>query len=324
MNKEEIKDAKLLKSLAKIEKDGLSMFVMADGRIRGAFLGGTTLVNQMRVQQKTGILESYVLGQACLSAALLIPTMKGREHLTFRYETDGKAKGFCVEADSTGYVRGFLLQESIPLDKPLESWDLSSFFGEGTVSISRIGEGMREAQTGTTSVIFKNIAKDLAYYFQQSEQVQTAFNTSIQMDKEGRIIGAGGMFLQVLPYAGGNRGNAQTAASGEESDTKADNEELLIKVENAFKAMPSIGQWISEGGKREDAICGLFREFKPQIVYDRDIHFDCPCNKENFITRIKAMNKAQFDDMLANDPDPIEVTCNHCGSVYHITKAELR
>ncbi len=323
MIKEEITDAKLLKELAKIEKDGLSMFVMADGRIRGAFLGGTQLVNQMRVQQKTGILESYVLGQACLSAALLIPTMKGREHLTFRYETDGKAKGFSVEADSTGYVRGYLLQDKIPLDKPLESWDLSDFFGDGTVSISRLGEGMREAQTGTTSVLFKNIAKDLAYYFQQSEQIQTAFNTSIQMDKEGRIIGAGGMFLQVLPYAGGKRGNAQTATSGEDSNTKEDNEELLIKVENAFKAMPSIGQWISEGGKREDAICGLFREFEPHIVYDRDIHFDCPCNKDNFIRAIKGINKEQFDDIMANDPDPIEVTCNHCGSVYKIAKSEL-
>ena len=323
MIKEEIKDRKTVKQLEKIEKDGLTMFVMADGRLRGAFLGGTAMVNQMRVQQKTGILESYVLSHACLCASLLIPTMKGREHLTFRYETNGAAKGFCVEADSTGYVRGFLLNDKISVEKPLESWDLSPFFGDGTLSISRIGEGMKEAQTGTTDVIFKNIAKDLAYYFQQSEQTQTAFNTSVQMDKEGRIIGAGGMFLQVLPFAGGFRGSAQSANSGENAESEEETAALIEKAENAFRAMPSIGQWISEGGRREDAILGLFREFEPKIVYDRSIVFDCPCCEENFVRAIKNLGKAELDDIIKNDPDPIEVTCNHCGSVYKIPKQKL-
>ncbi len=323
MIKEEITDPKVKEQLSKIEKDGLTMFVMADGRIRGAFLGGTALVNQMRAQQKTGILETYVLGQACLSSALLIPTMKGREHLTFRYETSGAAKGFCVEADSTGYVRGFLLQDTIPIEKPLESWDLSPFFGDGTVSISRIGEGMRSAQTGTTDIIFKNIAKDLAYYFQQSEQTQTAFNTSIQMDREGRVVGAGGMFLQVMPYAGGKRGSAQTQDSGETAESEQESQELLSKVESAFKAMPSIGQWLSDGGKREDAICGLFREFSPHIVYDRGIIFDCPCCEENFVRSIKNLGESQLKDIIEHDKDPLEVTCNHCGSVYKIPKAKL-
>lgn len=323
MLKEEIKDQTTVNQLSKIEKDGLTMFVMADGRIRGAFLGGTALVNQMRAQHKTGILETYVLGQACLCSALLIPTMKGREHLTFRYETNGASHGFCTEADSTGYVRGYLLDDRIPVEKPLESWDLSPFFGDGTVSISRIGEGMRQAQTGTTDIIFKNIAKDLAYYFQQSEQTQTAFNTSIQMDKEGRVVGAGGMFLQVMPFAGGKRKSAQTSDSGEDSFTEADNDALLSRVEMAFKAMPSIGQWISEGGKREDAVIGLFREFEPKIVYDRSIVFDCPCCEENFVRAIKNMGKAELDDIIAHDKDPIEVTCNHCGSVYHIPKSKL-
>ncbi|MDE6736151.1 MAG: Hsp33 family molecular chaperone HslO, partial [Treponemataceae bacterium] len=105
---QQIADAALSAHLDRIHRDEMVVFVMADGQFRGAFYNGTRMVNQMRAQHHLGILETLVLGQAELCAALLIPTMKGREHLTFRYDVNGPAAGFCVEADSTGYVRGHL------------------------------------------------------------------------------------------------------------------------------------------------------------------------------------------------------------------------
>ena len=139
MIKAKIEDTELLAHLDSIHKDEMTIFVMADNAFRGAFLNGTRLVNQMRANHNLGILETMILGQAMLCGALLIPTMKGREHLTFRYDVNGPAAGFSVEADSTGYVRGYLLQNKIPIDKPLESWDLAPFLGDGTLTISRIG-----------------------------------------------------------------------------------------------------------------------------------------------------------------------------------------
>ncbi|MDY2843463.1 MAG: Hsp33 family molecular chaperone HslO [Treponema sp.] len=324
MIKKEISDKELLAHLDKIHKDEMTVFVMADGQFRGAFFNGTRLVNQMRAQHNLGILETMVLGQAMLCAAMMIPTMKGREHLTFRYDTDGPAAGFSVEADSTGYVRGFLLQNKIPIEKPLESWDLTPFFGEGTVTVSRIGEGMKAPQVGTTEIIYKNIAKDLAHYFLQSEQIHTAFNTSIQFDEKGRVVGAGGMFLQHVPGAGGkSKISAQTADSGAED--KKETEDILIqKVENAFRAMPSIGKWFADGGDMEDVIYGLFREFKPTAVLNRKVEFNCPCSAEGFAEHIKHLPKSELEDILAHDKDPIEVACHTCGSVYEINKSMLR
>ena len=138
MNKAEITDKELLDHLDSIEKDGMTIFVMADGQFRGAFFNGTRLVNQMRANMNLGILETYILAQAELCAALLIPTMKGKEQISLTYETDGICKSFSVEADSTGFVRGHLLQDSIPLEKPLENWDLTQFFGNGTLTIRRL------------------------------------------------------------------------------------------------------------------------------------------------------------------------------------------
>ena len=58
MIKAEIKDKELLQHLDSIEKDGMSIFVMAEGRYRGAFFNGTRFINQMRANHNLGILET--------------------------------------------------------------------------------------------------------------------------------------------------------------------------------------------------------------------------------------------------------------------------
>ena len=319
MIRQEIADEELLAHMDRIHRDEMTVFVMADGQFRGAFYHGTRMVNQMRAQHRLGILETLVLGQAELCAALLIPLMKGREHITFRYDVNGPVAGFCVEADSTGYVRGHLFQDRIPVDAPLENWDLAPFLGPGTLSLTRTGADMRQAQTGVVEIRHRNIAQDLAWYFAQSEQIHTAFNTGIQFDRAGRVIGAGGLFVQAVPGAGGkSRLSAQTA-----DGTDKDND-LIRRVENAFRAMPSVGRWFADGGDTEDVVYGLFREFAPSVVLTRDVLFDCPCSLGRFVQAVRDLPPAERADIIIHDRDPLEITCHNCGSVYHITKAMLQ
>lgn len=320
MKKVELKDKELMAHLDSLPQDEMSIFTMADGRIRGALFHGTRFVNQARLQHNLGILETMVFGQAALCGALMIPTMKGQEHIVWRYEVDGPAKGFNIEADSTGFVRGFLLNERIPVEKPLENWNLSPFLGKGSMTITTIRPNEKNHQESTVEIDECNIAKDLAWYYKQSEQVSTAFNTGILMDKQGRVIGAGGMFLQVMPETGGTKvvGSAKSSSS----DVKAD-EDLLARAELAFKTAPSLGQWFAEKGTHEDIIYGLFREFKPSIALKRKVSFDCPCNEEYFLNYIRTLPKAELEDIKRNGPNPLEVCCNNCGSIYTIPVEKL-
>ena len=73
MIKAEIKDKELLTHIDSLEEDKLRIFTMANGRVRGALFHGTRFVNQLRAQNNLGILETYILGQASLCAALTIP-----------------------------------------------------------------------------------------------------------------------------------------------------------------------------------------------------------------------------------------------------------
>ncbi|HZK20239.1 MAG TPA: Hsp33 family molecular chaperone HslO [Treponemataceae bacterium] len=312
MVKATIKDTDLLQHIDSLYKDEMEIFTMADGLYRGAFFHGTSFVNQMRAQHNLGILETMILGQASLCAALMIATMKGREQLLFRYDCTGPAAGFSVEADSTGWVRGFLLQNPIPIEKPLENWNLSPFIGSGTVRIFRYTEGAKTPQKGTTEIKYQNIAKDVTWYYLQSEQTPTAFNTSIQLDKKGRVIGAGGLFLQRMPIIGGKKDFC-------EDETDA----ITLRVENALNAAPSFGEWFSQKGNLEDIIFGLFREFKPLKALTRQILWECPCTKESFLQSIKHLTKNEVDAIIKNGTEPLEVVCHNCASVYSFATKEL-
>lgn len=320
MIKAEITDKELLEHLASLPKDEMSVFVMADGRIRGALFHGTRFVNQMRAQHNLGLLETMVLGQASLCGALLIPMMKERGRISMKYEIDGPAKGFSVDSDTSGYVRSYLMTDVIPVEKPLENWDLAPFLGNGTLTISTLMHDDKVPQSGTVEATHKNIAEDLAWYFDQSEQIKTAFNTGIQFDKQGRVIGAGALFLQVMPETGGKKKLGSQVGS---SANVAEDANLLEKVELAFKTAPSLGKWFSEKGTIEDIVYGLFREFKPAIAVHRSITYDCPCSKEKYLDYIKALPKLQLTEMRENGPDPLEITCRNCGSVYKIPVSEI-
>ena len=320
MKKIEIADKVLVEKINALPKDEMAVFVMADGRIRGALFHGTRFVNQMRAQHNLGILESLVLGQASSCAPLMIPLTKGQAHLCWHYDVDGPAAGFSVEADATGDVRGFLYNEHIPVDKPLENWDLKPFLGTGSMSVSRIHKEDSAPHISTVEVNSGNIAEDLAWYYKQSEQISTAFNTGIQFDRQGRVIGAGGMFLQVMPETGGK--NNSGASKSSSSDAEADGQ-FLARVEMAFKTAPSLGQWFSEGGKIEDIVYGLFREFTPSVALRRDIRYDCPCSEETFANYIKMLPKQERDDILRKK-EPLEIQCRNCGSVYTISVEKLQ
>ena len=322
MIKAEITDKTLNEHLSKIEEDKLRIFTMADGRIRCALFHGTRFINQMRAQHNLGILETYILGQASLCGALTIPMMKDMEHTLIRFEGTGSADGYTVEADSTGSVRSYLEKEHIPLDKPLENWNLKPFLGAGNLTFSRIHKDDKYPQSSTVDVDGENIAHDFASYFAQSEQINTAFNSSIQFDKEGRVVGAGAMYIQVMPKTGGTAELGSQVDSHAEED--ADEEELLRKVENAFKACPSIGLLYSESEvDSEDIILGLFREFQPAITMKRDIIYDCPCSKDYFLNHIRGLPSKDLEDIRKNGPDPLEITCRKCGSIYHIPVNEI-
>ena len=180
----EIEDKELAEHITALPADRREVYLLADGKLRLSGVSATTMVNNMRANHNTGIMETYVLGQGYIAGALLQSTVKGNDRVRLDIECGGPVKGMSVESWATGAVRGRLFANPIPLSKPVDSFDTSLLYGPGFLSITKILEGSRTPFTGQIMMENGNLANDLAIYFSKSEQTPTLFYLSIRFDSQ--------------------------------------------------------------------------------------------------------------------------------------------
>ena len=306
MRLHEIQDDTLNQHLDDISRDGMDVFLLNEGSVRGAVLNGTQLVNQMRANHGIGVLETLLLGHAYLAAGLLTSQMKSKDRMSLSFQGDGPVGGITVESNVDGEVRGYLRNDSIELDEPLESFDTAPFIGSGFLSVTRFPQGAYVPYTGQVELEYQSIAKDLANYFLRSEQTPTAFNLSIQFDEDGRVTGAGGLMVQAMPDA---------------------TEDTRVELEEIIQDLPSLGQLFASGDTTARVVHNHFGEFSPEIVGTRGVEFSCPCSRERFSRFLVALGPEELADIQENGPLPLKTTCWNCGSTYEFSAeavADLR
>jgi molecular chaperone Hsp33 len=283
-------------------RDRVHTFLLAEGTIRGVFINGTRMVNEMRANFEYGILETYVAGQAYLAGGLMSANLKGNDRLVMTIDCSGPIKGLCVEVNAFGEIRGYLKRVPIPVEKPMEDFDLSPFFGSGFLTMTKYLEDMKQPYTGQVILAHGNMAKDLAHYFYTSEQTPTVFVLSIKFDSEGLVIGAGGLFLQAMPGA---------------SDKDCD------ALEDIISKLPSPGALMAEKQDPQEIIKTYFQSFGPKFLIDERIEFFCRCNKEKIANYISILPMDDLRDIAENGPFPLETRCHNCNTVYHYTKEDI-
>lgn len=303
MIKKKIYGNTLKEKLVASARDRLYNFTLAGGTVRGAIINGTRMVNEMRSNHDLGILETMVLGRAYLGAGLMSANLKGRDRISLQIECSGPIKGLMVEANAFGEVRGYLKNVAIPVEKPLDSFDLSPFFGAGVLSVIRHLEGAKQPFSGMVTLEYGNIAKDLANYYLTSEQIPTAFNLSIQYDRDGRVIGAGGLFLQVMPGAG---------------------DKITGELESLVLNFPSLGRKFSINEDPEAFTWQMFKSYSPRVLAGRRIEFMCHCRRKKLRNLLAMLPLEDLEDILENGPFPVESRCFHCNTRYEFSREEIQ
>lgn len=303
MEKKRIYGATLKEQLIASTRDKLHHFVMAKGMVRGAVVNGTRMVNEMRWNHELGILETLVLGHAYLAAGLLSANLKGNDRLSIGVDCSGSIKGLCVEANAFGEVRGYLKQVPIPISKPLESFNLSPFYGAGVLSVTKYLEDAKHPFEGKIAMEYGSLAKDLALYYFRSEQIPTTFSLGIFFDTQGEARGAGGLFLQAMPGA---------------------DEDLLKELESMIETMPSMGKIVNRDDYPLDWIDQTFRKFEPKLLGRRGIEFMCHCSAARIRGMLAMLPMDELIDIANNGPFPVEIRCHNCHTKYAFDQARIQ
>jgi molecular chaperone Hsp33 len=288
--------------LAALAPDGLTYFSLGAGKVRGALLHGTAMVNRMRANHRLGPLETLVLGKAYLGAALVGSTLKGGDRAVLRVDGDGPAEGCSVEASAEVAVRGWLFRSPIDGSALPGEGEAFSPFGSGSLTLSRFSEGRSTPFIGTVALRTGSLAEDLSAYYLESEQTRTAFVLGLDFDRSGAATGAGGLFVQALPGT---------------------DEAFLEAVEETVRSLPPIARHFSSGGDREDYLYKSLRPHFPEILGERKAAFECPCSRERFASYIDGANGELLAELAETGPWPVETVCHNCGSAYHFQKGEL-
>lgn len=295
-------DSQVLEHLDAMAPDSRETYLLSDGQIRLTAVAATRMANEVKANFHTGVLETLVLGKAYIAGALLSNDVKGHDRIQLTVECGGPIGGYSIEAWADGAVRGYLKNNPIRLEKPLKSPNLSLVYGPGFLTMSKVLEGQKEPFTGQIMLEYGSLAKDLAYYYQQSEQTPSLFDLSMQFDKDGNPSGAGGLFFQVMPGC---------------------SESVLEMMEAVSKNLKPLGAWLENGldiRKYVEVVCAPLR---PQHLATTNVAFSCPCDRMHFAGYLTKLPEETRRDILTNGPFPLELTCVNCGTTYAFTKEEL-
>ncbi len=283
-------------------KDRLYRFMMAEDKIKGAVVHATRMVQEMQANHNLGPLETLILGQAYIAGVLSCSGLKGKSRMSLNIQCSGPIKGFDVEANTFGEVRGYLKANPIEVKHPEQVKRLSALYGAGFITVTKYLEGASDPYSGQIALVHGSIAEDMAEYFLRSEQIPTGFKLSVAFDNNDNVIGAGGIFLQALP--------------GVDPDQVGEAEDLIQSVS-------SLGQSFAEGQAPEEVINDVFSPLHPKFLKNNRVEFFCRCNKERMEGYLKGMAESDRKDIRENGPFPLETRCHHCNSVYRFSKGEL-
>ncbi|WP_319558848.1 Hsp33 family molecular chaperone HslO [Marispirochaeta sp.] len=311
----EIEDALITEHLRRLPQDCMDIFLLHaspltgnldeewDNAVRGAFLNATALTNLMRSAHELGILESLILGQAYMGTLLMTRSLKGAGRLNLEIGCAGPVRGLSVEATAGGNVRGYLKQVPIPVEAPLDSFDTSPFFGPGILTVQRFADNSDVPFSGNIDLYYGNIGQDIARYYLVSEQTRTSISVSIKFDREGRIIGAGGLFIEALPGA---------------------QDGFLNEIQGRVSSIRSIGETIAEGTANTDILESVFAGYQLEPMEHRDVNFYCPCSRERFMSFIRSMKINDLEEIAQKGPFPLVTQCHNCNSAYSFSREEIR
>ena len=165
--------------------------------------------------------------------------------------------------NAAGAVRGYVSHPHVHL--PLNSagkLDVAKAVGKGTLYVTK-DLGLREPYRGMVPIVSGEIAEDLAYYLNASEQTPSACILGVLVDADNSVRASGGLLIQLMPGA-------------------LEDEELSSKGRRGYPEMPALSPRHRRGESTVEFLFDLLDGLEPKLVRQRPLAFRCNCSKERF------------------------------------------
>ena len=257
------------------------------------------LVQEAADRHHTSHLATAALGRAMSGALMLAATMKDGERILLKLKGDGPMGEVVAEAQGTS-VRGYVGEPDVFMPLKNGKLDIGGALGQGTITLTRYLQN-GESFTGHAELADGEIATDITNYLYMSEQTPSSVALGVLVDKDGKVLAAGGYFIQAMPGC---------------------DEEVLEKLGNNVAVTPYVTQLLELGYTPEKIIEVLARGLEFDIKESMPVKFSCACSKDKILNMLAALSQDDID-YLTEQPDT-EVHCQYCNKVYHFSSEELK
>lgn len=257
------------------------------------------LVQEAADRHHTSHLATAALGRAMSGALMLAATMKDGERILLKLKGDGPMGEVVAEAQGTS-VRGYVGDPDVFMPLKNGKLDIGGALGQGTITLTRYLQN-GESFTGHAELADGEIATDITNYLYMSEQTPSSVALGVLVDKDGKVLAAGGYFIQAMPGC---------------------DEEVLEKLGNNVAVTPYVTQLLELGYTPEKIIEVLARGLEFDIKESMPVKFSCVCSKDKILNMLAALSQDDID-YLTEQPDT-EVHCQYCNKVYHFSSEELK
>ena len=235
-----------------------------------------------------------------LAAGLLVGALqKDRARVNLQVECDGPLRGLLVDADSEGNVRGTVRRPEVNFPGDPELGARAALGGSGFLSVLRdLGAG--NWYRAHVELKELSIARDLARYFAESEQVDTALDLAVLARPDESLADVVGVLVQKLP----------------DGDAEA-----LAAVRRAL-ADGALRQALASGGAPHDVLAAIAGPGF-ELLADLEVAYRCSCSIERARNAVSALGREELANVLENEKRA-EITCEFCRQHYVIGEEELR
>ena len=283
------------------EKDRLVNAITEDQMFKLSLARCSGSISEAARRHSLNPLMASILGDLFLGAVLATSKMKSNDTISFKIRSGGCLKLAVAEANATGEVRGYVADPNAACEAEDRPGMISKAIAEGTLEVSRWLGPHRTMQTSLVPMQNKHVARDLTWYFHQSEQVPSALILETELDEETlKVSNSVGLMVQALP------GTPETDLQAMEAE--------VLKIEK-------LSDVVTNDADLRHVIFRLFPSREMKITSSRLVDFYCRCSKKGFSSGLMSLDKEGLES-LVDEPEQ-EIICQYCSERYIFTREEI-
>jgi molecular chaperone Hsp33 len=272
--------------------------ISTEGNIRGVAIQAADLIQSLadrhQIKTTTGIRG---LGEAVIGALLVASYCKHGQRINLNIRGSGFYQQALVDAYPEGSVRGFVIER----DSAISHSDVGPW-GVGLLSVLRTKDVEGEQPyIGTVPLITGHLAKDLSFYWVQSEQIPSAVGLAIDVQGD-RVVSAGGFLVQALPGAS-------------QAEVKL--------IEQHIHELGSLAKSLAEDGDPLHLLSQIFQSTAFILIEEKEVQFKCNCSRERVQRAVALVGVEELQAMLDEDRAAV-VHCDFCAAEYKLDENTLK